>query len=167
MNSETRRKRCYVDIRVTDYLAQWAKHRFKADSVTGGIIVPVEFNLHHCVWHLLERRGRRRRCQEGEPNLRIHLGCHRGEDGGYGKDPAFWNFLSPGSAAAVGRELLLLFNYEFHGWMERHQGEAFVKDLVRCYAKWYYLDIDCDETLMKNWQRYCRAKESLLKPDGA
>lgn len=160
MNSELRRKRSFVDISVSGYLARWTRARFDRSESDGGVVLPVRLQVWHTVWHLLERGGRRRQPSVGG-NLRLHLGYPRGEGGGYGKDPAFWNRLSPRSVSLVERELRRLFYMEFRQWMDARGGEL-MKDCCHRFCHQWGLTLDDEETVLRTWRRLLKAERNVF-----
>lgn len=162
MNSERRQRRRVCEIRVEPYLAIYARRKFGSDSRTGGIVIPVQYELHHAVWHAMERRPLGAVLPQ-EPNLTIHLPYHRPvPEWQPAKDPAFWNYISPRGQRAIEQTLRRLFNWEFHHWMEEKPLGMTDKERLRAFVRSYGLGIDSEDTLMKNWQRYLRTMRVLL-----
>lgn len=164
-----RRKTC--SIHVEPYLATYARQKFEVDPKTGGIRIPDNFDLYHCVWHAmakwpLERWhiGVKRRVEAPEGNLLIHLPSRRPE-GGFSKDPRYWNYIPPRSARVINRELKRLFDWEFHHYVENallYGHGISKKEAVRRFAAKYSLGIDTEDALLKNFQRYERKNRLFL-----
>lgn len=170
MKSETTLKRRTVSIRVAGYLAIYARRKFDIHPKTGGVMIPDNFNLYHAVWHAmakwpLERWhiGVRRRVADPGGNLLIHLPDCR--EGGFHKNPLYWNYISPRSARVINRELKRLFDWEFHHYVELMVGshpDMTKKEAVSRFVRKYGLGIDTEDTLIKNYQRHERAESIFL-----
>ena len=165
----TNRRTC--SIRVEPYLAKYARVKFGVDPKTGGVHIPDSFNLYHCVWHCmakwpLERWhvGVMRRTDAPEGNLLIHLPNRRAE-GGFRKNPLYWNYISPRHARLINRELKRLFDWEFHHYVEillEYHPDITKKEAVSRFARKYSLGIDAEDALLKNFQRHERAVRVFL-----
>ena len=157
MDTKRRKTLSYVDISVSGYLARWASARFERNAVTGGVVLPARLNVHHCLWHLLERRRKNSRPSPRECNLRLHLAFHR--DGW--KNPAFWNYLSAHSVHVVECELRRLFYMEFRHWMT-DRPEPLLKDRCHAFARRYGLTLDDEETVLRTWRRLLRQEREFI-----
>lgn len=168
---ESNQNRRVVTIRVVPYLAQYARCRFEIHPKTGGIKIPDNYDLYHAVWHAMQKWplerwavGVRRPVDAPEGNLKIHLPNY--QEGGFRKNPLYWNYISPRRARVIGRELKRLFDWEFHHYVEvmldYHPGMT-KKEAVARFVRKYGLGIDTEETLLKNYQRHQRAENILLE----
>lgn len=166
--SDKRRTCC---ICVEPYLAVYARRKFEVDQKTGGIKIPDNFDLYHCVWQLMSKWplerwhiGVKRRVEVPQGNLLIHLPNRRPE-GGFGKNPRYWNYISPRSARVINRELKRLFDWEFHHYVENaliYGRGISKKEAVRRFSAKYGLGIDTEDALLKNFQRYERKNRLFL-----
>ena len=152
MEKEKYLKRRVASIRVEPYLAIYARKKFEIDPKTGGIKIPDTFDLYHCIWQLMQRQPKDAQIP-AEPNLIIYLPCRRKAEGQPGKHPEHWNYLSPRSARLIEKSLRRLFNWEFHHYMDnavygsRPQAKT---EAIRSFIKYYGLDLDSEEALVKN-----------------
>jgi hypothetical protein len=163
MNQQQSHSRRVAQIRVEPYLAAYARRKFPIDPITGGIKVPDKFDLYHCIWHSMSKWplerwniGVRRKADAPEGNLLIHLPNRRSE-GGIRKNPLFWNYISRRHARLINRELKRLFDWEFHHYVEillEYHPDMTKKEAVQRFAKKYALGIDCEDALLKNFQRH-------------
>lgn len=155
-----RRRVCAI--RVTPYLAKYARMKFEVDGETGGIRIPDSFDLYHCVWQLMERRPAEA-VEPQDANLTIFLPFRRAVDGQPGKHPEHWNYLSQRSARQIERSLRRLFNWEFHHYCEDLISRGMAKkEAVMRFIRMYGLGIDSEDALLKNLQRYERTIQSFL-----
>lgn len=149
-------------IRVEPYLATYARRKFETDPKSGGIKIPDNFDLYHCVWQVMSRRPKAA-ASPGDENLAIWLPARRGIDGIAQKNPAFWNYISPRGARLIEKSLRRLFNWEFHHWCEDQVAQGVQKvDAVRGFIRYYGLGLDCEDALLKNLQRHERAVSVFL-----
>lgn len=159
-----------AEVRVAPYLAKYARMKFDADPKTGGIRIPDSYNLYHCVWQSMSKWplerwhiGGLKRVDEPGGNLLIHLPDRR--ENGFRKDPRYWNYISPRHARLIGRELKRLFDWEFHHYVEillEYHPDMTKKEAVQRFARKYCLDIDCEDALLKNFQRHERSIRIFL-----
>jgi len=164
MEKERYLKQRVASIRVEPYLASYARKKFEIDPKTGGINIPDNFDLYHCVWQLMQRCPKDAPVAE-EPNLTIWLPSRRAIDGQPGKHPEYWNYLSPRSARLIEKSLRRLFNYEFHYYMDQatHGANPQTKvDAIRQFIRSYGIDLDSEDALIKNYQRYERTMKVFL-----
>ena len=170
MEKEDCLKQRTASISVEPYLATYAQKKFDIDPKTGGIKIPDKFNLYHAVWHAmakwpLERWhiGVKRRVDNPQGNLLIHLPDCR--EGGVRKNPLYWNYISPRSARVINRDLKLLFDWEFHHYVEillEYHPDITKKEAIARFAKKYALGIDTEDALLKNFQRHEKAVRIFL-----
>ena len=171
MNGQQSERRRTCSIYVEPYLAAYARMKFEVDPKTGGIRIPDNFDLYHCVWHAMAKWpverwhvGVKRRVEVPEGNLLIHLPNRRPE-GGFGKNPRYWNYIPPRSARVINRELKRLFDWEFHHYVENallYGRGISKKEAVRRFAAKYALGIDTEDALLKNFQRHERKNRLFL-----
>ena len=171
MEHHQQQKRRVAMIRVEPYLAKYARRKFDIDPETGGIRIPDSFNLYHCVWQSMAkwpvrnwRIGFNRPAEGSEGNLLIHL-PNRREEGGFRKNPLYWNYISPRHARLINRELKRLFDWEFHHYVEillEYHPDMTKKESVGRFVRKYDLGIDAEDALLKNFQRHERAVRIFL-----
>lgn len=155
-------KRRVVRIAVEDYLACYARRRFRTDASTGGIIIPDSLDLYHCVWSVMARRPLGA-VDNPQANLTIWLPFRRSAEGQPCKHPAWWNYISPRNARTVEQALRRLFNWEFHHYVEERTLEGLTRtEAVRHFVRLYQLPDTAEATLLKNLQRYERAVNVFL-----
>lgn len=158
-------------IKVEPYLAQYARCKFSTHPKTGGVCIPDSFNLYHAVWHAMSKWPRERwavgvmrRVDAPDGNLMIHLPDCR--EGGFRKNPLYWNYISPRRARVIGRELKRLFDWEFHHYVEvmlEYHPDMTKKSAVQQFVRKYALGIDTEDTLLKNYQRHEHATKIFLE----
>ena len=162
MEHQQYQRRRVCAIRVTPYLAKYARQKFDVDPKTGGIRIPDTFDLYHCVWQLMERRPADAVEPEGA-NLVIWLPARRGTEGCGQKNPAYWNYLSPRSAWMIEKSLRRLFNWEFHHYCDELISHGTTKrEAVSRFISLYRLGIDSEDALLKNLQRHEHAVQEFL-----
>lgn len=162
MERQQYQKRRVTHIRVTPYLAQYARMKFEIDEKTGGIKIPDSFDLYHCVWQLMERRPRHAK-DPSDVNLAIWLPARRGIDGLTQKNPAFWNYIPPRRQWIIEKALRRLFNWEFHHFCENLVSQSVTKkEAVDRFIRMYGLGIDSEDALLKNLQRHERTISTFL-----
>ena len=159
MEHQLYQKRRVAMIRVEPYLAAYARRKFEADPVTGGIRIPDSFDLYHCVWQVMERPPRGYH-PTGNENLCIWLPFRRTSPS---KHPEHWNYISPRHQWAVEKQLRRLFNWEFHHFVGQQLEHGQMKvDAVREFVRLYHLGLDCEDALLKNLQRHERTMQEFL-----
>ena len=63
--SERRPQLQTCSLAVADHLAEYARRRFRLDRRTGAIIIPRNFDLWHCLWHVMQKAPRGGRVAKG------------------------------------------------------------------------------------------------------
>lgn len=144
-------------IKIEPYLAEYINAKYDKDPNTGGLRIPHQSDLYHCVWENMSRQ----RSDQHEPedgNLRISLPCRRARHEGQSwKDPAYFNYLSPKAAREVESCIRRMFNFELHRALL--ENEEFGKerrnlDVVYDFIRTYHLQSVSEDALLKNYYRY-------------
>ncbi len=157
MEPTRRFARKVVTIRIEPYLAEYVSAKYEIDHRNGGLHIPHNTDLYHCVW---ENMSHQRSGQE-EPfngNLLISLPCRRHRtEGQTWKDPAYYNFLSPGAAREIAACIRRMFNFELHRVLM--ENEEFGRqrrnlDVVRDFILTYRLRSISEDALLKNYYRF-------------
>lgn len=150
-----------VGIHIEPYLAEYISKKYKIDQKTGVVKIPYTTDLYYVVWNLMAK-PRQEPVSLGSDveavNLRIHLPNRRhGADELPGKNPAYFNYLSPASAKKIEMEVRLMFNFELHRLLM--ENEEFGRprknfDVVYDFIQTYQLKSITTDALLKNFYRY-------------
>lgn len=149
-----------VGIHIEPYLAEYISNKYKIEPKTGGIKIPYTADLYYVVWNLMSRPCHPHvKEQDGMAiNLKIHLPNRRnGADELPGKNPAYFNYLSPSSVKKIEMEVRLMFNFELHRLLM--ENEEFGRprnnlDVVYDFIRTYRLKSVTPDALLKNFYRY-------------
>lgn len=150
-----------VGIYIEPYLAEYVSNKYKNDPKTGGVKIPYTTDLYFVVWNLMAKHKHPSIAIEPDEtavNLRIHLPNRRhGADELPGKNPAYFNYLSPTSAKKIEMEVRLMFNFELHRLLM--ENEEFGRprrniDVVYDFMHTYRLKSITPDALLKNFYRY-------------
>lgn len=159
---------CFIN--VAEYLACYARQKFRVDERTGGIRIPSSFDLYHCVWQAMAKwpvgrtwLGLRRRVDAPKGNLLIHLPDRRHPKEGCRKNPRYWNYISPRSCYVIARELKQVFDQDLYRFVDSQPAGTTRTDAVRRFCQLWHLGIDSEDALLKNLQRRERRKRVILK----
>ncbi len=157
MERKKRYSKKVTTIRVEPYLAEYVSAKYGVDPMTGGVRVPCQTDLYHCIWEHMARQ----RANQGEPhdgNLRISLPCRKARvEGQAWKDPAYYNFLSHGAAREISGCIRRMFNFELHRALM--ENEEFGRrrrnlDVIRDFIISYQLRSISEDALLKNYYRF-------------
>ena len=144
-----------VRLKVQPFLAEYARRRFERDELTGALLIPRSFDLWHCLWQVMQKPPRGGRVTVADANLAVRLPWRRRQEGEVGKDPAYWNYISPEGQRQVEQQLRRLYYYDLHQWMlHPRQGRHLQRDLIRQFMQRWGTNLDHEDALLKNWQRY-------------
>ncbi len=158
--SERRPQLQTCSLAVADHLAEYARRRFRLDRRTGAIIIPRNFDLWHCLWHVMQKAPRGGRVAKGG-NLLVRLPNRQHKGGMEGKDPAWWNYVSPRGSKLVERQLRRLYYFDFHSWMlDSGRSSQMQCERVRTFMRRWGTSPDHEDALLKEWQRYRKREKS-------
>lgn len=172
MEKEKRTSKRTTAIRIEPYLAEYISKKFKIDEKTGGVKIPYTTDLYFVVWNLMAKPGSHANTCNGRTskpggrtddsrdssNLRIFLPTRRSFiDGCPGKDPAYFNYLSPTSAKQIEKTIRMMFDFEFHRLMMENEEAGRPKknqEVVSDFMHRYQLESITEDALLKNFYRY-------------
>lgn len=143
-------------ITITPYLAEYliAKYNNWSESP---ITIPDNTDLYHLLWQLMARRPIEASAID-QGNLVINLPKRR-----LGKDPMYFNYLSPHSCTIIQRMVKRMFDLELHEVMTANirNGRPYRDiDVVYRFMQDYGLESISEDALIKNYYRY---KDGLRK----
>lgn len=150
-----------VGIHIEPYLAEYVSNKFKNDPKTGAVKIPYTTDLYFVVWNLMAKpkpSSMATDIGDAAANLRIHLPNRRhGAEELPGKNPAYYNYLSPSSAKQIEAAVRLMFNFELHRLLMENEEQGRPKrnlDLVYGFIHTYQLKSATPDALLKNFYRY-------------
>lgn len=173
-------------IRITPYLAEYARKKYHASSLTGAVRFPSTSDLYHCLWTNMQRPPSSASNSPSAPApafsaeapalsapvpkdsssglLPISLPSRRpsSSDGPW-KDPTRYNYLSAEAARAIETCLRREFNFEFHRVMMENEEKGRPRrniDVVENFIREYRLTAITSDALLKNYYRY----RDLVRP---
>ncbi|RGN43840.1 MULTISPECIES: hypothetical protein [unclassified Bacteroides] len=137
-------------INVTPYLAEYIKSKFNCLS-DEPLKIPDAEDLYHVIWKLMVKRP------DGispidTGNLAIILPERR-----VGKDPMYYNYLSPRSQNIIEKYISRHFNNELHQMLEENEqnGRPLNNiDVVHQFMCVYNIDSITEDALLKNYYRW-------------
>lgn len=179
MEQKKRASKKICAIRITPYLAEYARKKYHASTSTGSVRFPATSDLYHCVWTNMQRPPSSPSPQKATPVLEvsassvpdslsgvllISLPSRRPDstDGPW-KDPAYFNHLSSQAARAIEGCLRREFNFEFHRIMMENEEQGHPRrniDVVEAFIREYRLTAITSDALLKNYYRY----RDLVRP---
>ena len=166
-----------VGIHIEPYLAEYVSKKFKNDPKTGAVKIPYTTDLYFVVWNLMAKPREASMAmgvEDAAANLRIHLPNRRhGSEELPGKNPAYYNYLSPSSAKQIEAAVRLMFNFELHRLLMENEEQGRPRknlDLVYDFIRDYQLKSVTPDALLKNFYRYrnriCPKKPRKYKKNG-
>lgn len=145
-----------TSIQIEPYLAEFLRGKLNNGSEEP-LRIPDNLDLYHTVWTLMSRR-RKDQSPVDKGNLTFILPDRR-----IGKDPAYFNYLSPRSAKIIEREIRRMFNGELHTMMDENNlnGHGLTNlEVVHQFMCTYFIDSISEDALLKNFYRW---RESIRK----
>ena len=146
-------------IRITPYLAEYARNLYNAGRSDGAIKIPYTSDLYHLVYELMDRR-RADHVDVADTNLSIILPSRREC---YGdcvlKNPRYYNHLSIRSSRYIEDWLRRCFNFEFHELMMRNEERGRPQrqlDVVSWFMKSHGIKSISEDALLMNFKRFRR-----------
>jgi hypothetical protein len=151
-------------IQITPYLAEFLVAKMNNFSWQP-FAIPANTDLYHLVWELMARRPAGLSPND-RGNISIILPHRR-----LGKDPLYFNYLSPKSQLIINKHIKALFDLELHSALCRNikNGRPLNDlDVVHQFMCNYAVESVSEDALIKNfyrWRRSCLKKNSKKNTD--
>lgn len=146
-------------IQITPYLAEYIRGKYSNCS-NDPIQLPSDSDMYHVLWSLMMKRPNNVPLRE-EGNIEFALPDRR-----VGKDPAYFNYLSPRAAKIIERSVERLFNQELHQVLDDNMADGRVydsKDVVLQFMYSYGIESISEDALLKNYYRWRDKVRKRLK----
>ncbi len=143
-------------IKIIPYLAEYLVAKMNNYSFEP-LSIPDDTDLYHLIWKLMSRRPPGVSPND-EGNITLILPHRR-----LGKDPLYFNYLSPKSQEHISRHVKNMFDFDLHEVMNRNvkNGRPLRDlDVVHQFMCDYGIDSITEDALIKNYYRW---KDKLRK----
>lgn len=137
-------------IQITPYLAEYIKGKY-SNFTSAPIQLPTDSDMYHVLWSLMMKRPDNAPLRD-DGNVEFALPNRR-----VGKDPEYYNYLSPRSAKIIERSVERLFNQELHQVLDDNMSAGRLydnKDVVLQFMYTYSIDSISEDALLKNYYRW-------------
>jgi hypothetical protein len=149
-----------TSINIDLHLAEYIRGKYNSLSK------PVEFNdtddLYHLIWQLMNRRPINASAID-RGNLVIALPNRR-----VGKDPVYFNYLSPRSQKMIRKRISQLFSLELHQMLDENAIKGYPDrniDVVNNFMCAYSIESITEDALLKNYYRWRERERKKIKRD--
>jgi hypothetical protein len=137
-------------IQITPYLAEYLVSKMNNYSFEP-FSIPDDTDLYHLIWQLMARRPPRISPND-EGNITIIL-PHRRQ----GKDPQYFNYLSPRSQQLIARSIKFMFDLDLHDALNNNVKKNRPLrdiDVVHQFMCDYGIESITEDALIKNYYRW-------------